>query len=191
MEHATNRKKDSAATRDAILEAARAAFTRLGYEGAGVREIAAGAGIHASLVNRYFGSKEQLFAEAVPATFSIEPLLPVTKEGFGHELARYVLTKEKTDFDATLAMIRSAGNHDAARMLREGLEERFVGPLADWLGEPSAQERAGMVVSVLAGVAIMRDVLGIGPLKDNHEEVCRLLGETLERLVASDHDKRP
>jgi len=35
------------------------------YGGVGVREIAQGAGVTAMLVNRYFGSKEQLFAEVV------------------------------------------------------------------------------------------------------------------------------
>jgi hypothetical protein len=143
--------------------------------------------VHPSLVNRYFGSKEQLFAEAVPATFSVEPLLSDSKEGFGYRLAEYVLGKEKVDFDATLAMIRSAGNHDAARMLREGLDERFVAPLATWLGEPSSQERAGMVVSILAGVAIMRDVLEIEALKSNREVICQLLGDALQRII----DKQP
>ncbi|MDX2233613.1 MAG: hypothetical protein NW200_03865, partial [Hyphomonadaceae bacterium] len=143
--------------------------------------------VHPSLVNRYFGSKEQLFAEAVPATFSVEPLLPDSAKGFGFQLAHYVLTKEKADFDATLAMVRSAGNGDAARMLRAGLEERFVGPLADWLGAPSADARAGMVVSVLAGVAIMRDVLGIDALKADQDVVRQLLGETLEQII----DRRP
>lgn len=186
MKRSKPRKKDSAETRDAILTAARAAFTRLGYDGAGVREIAAAAGIHPSLVNRYFGTKEQLFAEAVPATFSVEPLLPETKKGFGYQLAIYVLTKEKTEFDATLALVRSAGNKDAAALLRTGLEEQFVGPLAAWLGAPSANERAAMVISVLAGVAIMRDVLGVEALKRDDDVVCRLLGETLEGIIEDD-----
>lgn len=180
---ANPKKKDSAATREAILTAARSAFTQFGYEGAGVREIAAAAGIHPSLVNRYFGTKEQLFEEAVPATFSVDAMLPDDKRGFGFQLASYVLTKEKTDFDATLAMIRSVGNKDAAAMLRAGLEERFVGPLAAWLGAPSASERAGLVISVLAGVAIMRDILDIEALKQDHDTVCRLLGETLDRII--------
>ena len=59
------RPRNAAATREAILNSARAAFARAGYDGAGVREIAAGAGVTAMLVNRYFGSKEQLFAEVI------------------------------------------------------------------------------------------------------------------------------
>jgi len=64
------RRRDSAATRAAILRAAIDAFTRSGYDGAGVREIASAAGVTAMLVNRYFGSKEQLFAEAVDVAFA-------------------------------------------------------------------------------------------------------------------------
>src|ERR1700754_1767178 len=59
------RRRNAAATRAAILTSAREAFARAGYDGAGVREIAKGAGVTAMLVNRYFGSKERLFAEVV------------------------------------------------------------------------------------------------------------------------------
>ena len=54
------RKRDAAATREAILEAATRRFATQGYERAGAREIAADAGVTAALVNRYFGSKEAL-----------------------------------------------------------------------------------------------------------------------------------
>ena len=59
------RRRNAAVTREAILLSARKAFAQSGYDGAGVREIAAGAGVTAMLVNRYFGSKEQLFSEVV------------------------------------------------------------------------------------------------------------------------------
>jgi AcrR family transcriptional regulator len=64
---AETRKRNATATREAILASARKVFARSGYDGAGVREIAAGAGVTAMLVNRYFGSKERLFAEAIAA----------------------------------------------------------------------------------------------------------------------------
>src|SRR5262245_24637290 len=64
------RRRNAAATRAAILASARAAFVRSGYDGAGVREIAAGAGVTAMLVNRYFGSKERLFAEVAAETMA-------------------------------------------------------------------------------------------------------------------------
>ena len=40
-----------------------------------MREIAAGAGVTAMLVNRYFGSKEQLFAEVLAATAASPTIL--------------------------------------------------------------------------------------------------------------------
>ena len=54
------RPRNAAATREAILHAALAAFSHYGYDGIGVREIAQMAGVTGVLVNRYFGSKEEL-----------------------------------------------------------------------------------------------------------------------------------
>src|SRR5690348_8135347 len=67
---AKHRPRNAAATREAILESARRAFAAHGYDAAGVREIARDAGVTAMLVNRYFGSKEQLFEEVVDRTMS-------------------------------------------------------------------------------------------------------------------------
>jgi AcrR family transcriptional regulator len=54
------RPRNAVATREAILHSALAAFSRHGYDGVGVREIARTAAVTGGLVNRYFGSKEQL-----------------------------------------------------------------------------------------------------------------------------------
>lgn len=180
------RRKDAAATREAILTAARIAFTRVGYDGAGVREIAALAGANQALLNRYFGSKEALFEAAVPAAFDVKPLLPETAEGFAQTLARFVLTKDKdpvNGFDATHAMLRSAGNPKAAELMRRGMEANFIGPLAEWMGEPDAEVRAAMFVAVLSGVAIMRDVLRIDPLQGEIDRAERWLTPLLDLLI--------
>ena len=69
------RGRDAAATREAILEAATRRFATQGYERAGAREIAADAGVTAALVNRYFGSKEKLFAEVIERALDMRHLL--------------------------------------------------------------------------------------------------------------------
>src|ERR1700747_3125821 len=69
------RRRDATATRKAILASARQAFARAGYDGVGVREIAQGAGVTAMLINRYFGSKERLFAEVVAQTMETPSIL--------------------------------------------------------------------------------------------------------------------
>src|SRR5258708_35651722 len=68
-------RRNAIATRQAILDSALMAFTRSGYNGVGVREIAKGAGVTAMLVNRYFGSKKQLFAEAVETAVAKRTIL--------------------------------------------------------------------------------------------------------------------
>lgn len=176
----------AAATREAILQAARTAFTRLGYDGAGVREIAGEAGATAALVNRYFGSKEALFVEAVPSCFTMEGLLPQERDGFAEAISRYVLTKDKSasgGFDPTLAMLRSVGNAEAAALMRDGIERGVVTPVAEWLGGEHARCRAAMFVAVLAGVSVVRDVLALEPLKTEAETTTALMTRLVQVLV--------
>ena len=54
-------RSDGKATREAILEAAEAEFAACGSDAASTRRICARAGVNVALVNRYFGSKENLY----------------------------------------------------------------------------------------------------------------------------------
>lgn len=167
------RSRNAGATRAEILSSARAHFSREGYDGVGVREISATAGVNAALVNRYFGSKEGLFAEAVAGRFRLDGrLLENGPAGLGERLARYVLQKDGTkgELDPLLALLRSAANERAAALLREGLDEQFVFPLARWMGGPRAGERAGLISATLFGLVFMRDVLGSDPLNATDTE---------------------
>src|SRR3954451_18040207 len=85
------RKRDAVATREAILEAATRRFATQGYERAGVREIAADAGVTAALVNRYFGSKEGLFAEVIKRALDMGNLLGGGRADLADHLARGVV----------------------------------------------------------------------------------------------------
>jgi AcrR family transcriptional regulator len=69
------RKRDAATTREEIVEAAIRRFATRGYERAGVYEIAADAGVAGALVNRYFGSREGLFAEVIRRALDMAHLL--------------------------------------------------------------------------------------------------------------------
>jgi AcrR family transcriptional regulator len=181
------RRRDAAATRAEILEAARVLFTREGYDHVGMRDVAGIVGVDAALVVRYFGSKEGLFAEAVTEGFRIgEDLLAGGKNGFGERLARHVLEKRepRDEFDPTLVLLRSAPNERAAALLREGLDGQFVRPLARWLGGEKAPERAGLIVAALFGLAFMRDVVRSGSLAEAEtEELVALVAPVLQSYV--------
>lgn len=72
------RRRDAAATRAALLVAARALMAEHGVEGAGTRDVAAAAGVNQALVYRYFGSKEKLFAEAASGSTESDGIIANT-----------------------------------------------------------------------------------------------------------------
>jgi AcrR family transcriptional regulator len=156
------RGRNAAATRQAILDAARTCFMHHGYEQVGVREIAALADADPALVNRYFGSKEGLFAEAVAVKFDLSALFAGDQATLGERLARYVLEKKtpQGNYDPLVALLRSTASESPARMLREMLMERFAKPLAAQLEGPDALTRAELIGSVLLGLLVHRTVIG-------------------------------
>jgi AcrR family transcriptional regulator len=106
-----SRPRNAQSTRDAILTAARTLFTQHGFEGVGVREIAAQVGVNASLVNRYFGSKEALFTAAVDAPFDLSTGAEADPRALATGLVRYILGKPQAEVTGVdpLLMLPPAG----------------------------------------------------------------------------------
>jgi AcrR family transcriptional regulator len=180
------RPRDATATRTAILEAARLRFTRDGFDRVGVRDIAADAGINAALVIRYFGSKENLFTEAITEAFNLDALLDVEREVFGETLARYIFSKRETAgaLDPLIALLRSATNEQAGAILRRSIEKQFILPLAQWLGGKDAELRASLIAAVIMGLTVTRDVIGSEPLASSDTEpLVALIAPTLQAYV--------
>ncbi|MEU8005160.1 TetR family transcriptional regulator [Catellatospora sp. NPDC049111] len=156
------RRRDAAATREAILNSAIEAFTRAGYDGAGVREVAAAAGVTAMLVNRYFGSKEQLFAEAVDRSFTAPTVVGADPAELPAQLAAALVARTDPaaeQLSPFLLMLRSANNPRAAEIMREAIGRHVGSRLTGQLTGPDSGERAELVLSVIAGVWLMRSIL--------------------------------
>src|SRR5918998_1342244 len=94
----THRPRNAAATREAILDSAIRAFARAGYDGVGVREIAGDAGVSAMMVNRYFGAKGRLFAEAVDPASPAPVVIAADSDSLAHDAATALV--ERTNRDA-------------------------------------------------------------------------------------------
>lgn len=174
---------DRAATRARLLSSARRLFSADSYGQVGVREIAAGADVNAALINRYFGSKLGLFTEAVGDSFTIGNLLLGERATLGERLARYLVRARPDGFDPTLVLLRSSAHPDAGSVLRTALAEQVATPLAVWLGGDDARQRAGLVVAVLFGFTLTRDVVGASALADGGEVLVGHLGDVLQRLI--------
>jgi AcrR family transcriptional regulator len=187
------RRRNAAATRAAILASARQNFARAGYDGAGVREIASGAGVTAMLVNRYFGSKEQLFAEVVAEAMAAPDILTqenIASSDFGAAIAATLIDITKagaTPLDGFLIMLYSASSERAAEIGREQIEEHYHKVLTGALSGDLAAERAALVLAVVAGVQVMRQLIGLSALADTDPaDLKQILAPIFRSLVTGE-----
>jgi AcrR family transcriptional regulator len=157
------RRRNAASTRQAILDAAVAAFCQRGYDGVGVREIAADAGVTAMLVNRYFGSKEGLFEEVVEVVLAPPSVVPETPEDLVRRTVEALVARSAPAADAENPFqltLLSAHNPRAAEIVRAAMLRHVVARLARLLPGDLAQERGEILLSVVMGIWMMRKVIG-------------------------------
>lgn len=180
------RPRNAAATREAILAAARVCFTRESYERVGIRDVAAVVGVDAALVMRYFGSKDGLFAAAIAQGFDFDAFVTGDRAGLGERLAHYMIRKGDVQgaFDPLLALLRSSANESVAAAVREVVDEQFIFPMARWLGGDLALQRAGLIAAYLLGLAVARDVIHSQPLSTGEvEPLIALVAPVLQSYV--------
>jgi AcrR family transcriptional regulator len=184
------RRRDAAATRAAILLSARKAFARAGYDGVGVREIAAGAGVTAMLVNRYFGSKEQLFVEAASETMRDAVILSPQNMAAADLPAAFakalveVTAPGATPLDGFQIMLRSAASPKAVELGRELIGRGHQASLSGLLEGPNAAARAGLFLALVAGLQTLRQLMELPSLAEAHpDDLARLLEPVIRALI--------
>lgn len=164
------RRRNADATRAAILLSARQAFARAGYDGVGLREIGAAAGVTAMMVNRYFGSKEELFA-AVVANVMENPIIltpdNLDSDNLAAAMAHGVVAQTApgaTPLDGFLIMMHSASSARAAKIARDQIETHYQRQLATALKGSHTEQRAAVALAMVAGIQVMRQVIGLKAL---------------------------
>ncbi|MEV7080866.1 TetR family transcriptional regulator [Streptomyces sp. NPDC093516] len=181
------RRRDSAATREAILAAAVVEFTEHGYSRAGVRQIAERAGVTAMMINRYFGSKEGLFAQAVDRAFGPQTVVGDDPVGLTDSLARALAERTAPDadrLDPFLLLLRSAADPEAANVVRQGVETHVGARLAGLLGGPEADVRAHLCLALVTGTWLLRSVVGSTALtRIDDERLAALLADMLRPVT--------
>ncbi|MFD7061134.1 TetR/AcrR family transcriptional regulator [Streptomyces sp. NPDC059906] len=162
MTQPTKRKRDRAATRAALLAAARARFALVGYDATSVRDIARDAGVDATLIFRYFGSKERLFEEASRPE-DTEP--PVAEEARPADVPTWLL-------EATLrqhlpgasgghpltTLLLSSGRQECREQLNSQLSEMYVRNLEQLVDLPDRELRAELLTALLLGINVSRSI---------------------------------
>ena len=187
------RRPGSSGSRQLILDAARTRFARDGYAGATIRKIAADAGVDASLVMQFFGSKDELFA----AVMSITPeSLSGFSEAFDgpHDSVGERVTRsffaiwegDPKDSQPLLAMLRTAiGNEQATGPFRDFIQSRVTDALAPKLRDDEhATIHAGLVASMLVGVIVGRRIVQVGTLAEaDLESLIRLIAPAVQTIL--------
>lgn len=154
---APRRRRDAAATRQALLEAARRRFARDRYEAVSVRDIAADVGVNVALVYRYFGSKAGLFAMAA-ADSAMFGRLDVPAEELPDRMAE--LYASGVGLDDLLTVWRLIGEtpdqQGLVEKVRNYAENVVVGPLATVAAGDDPRLRAELAAALLAGIRVLR-----------------------------------
>lgn len=179
------RARNAAATKEAILQAARQRFLAESYDNVGLRDIARDVGVDVALVARYFGSKEELFYAVVHAGKAPATALQIPAAQLPAHLAD-LLTQEHTDRQAKIEklqiILRSASSPKAAEIVRTALKDDVLEPVAQLLSGPNAQIRACMALGVMIGATVMRTIMAVEPLCGCDRDLIR---GRLERLFAA------
>lgn len=166
----SGRRTGAGETKQAILQAAREVFHTEGYAGATMRAIAAEAGVDPALIHHYFESKRSLFVAAMQLPIDPQRVVQVLTEGNRDRLGETLVELffsiwESPDADPFIAVLRSAMTHeDAAVMLREMVSVEVIGPVAEALNVDNPELRTSLVGAHMAGLAMMRYIIGLEPL---------------------------
>jgi AcrR family transcriptional regulator len=182
--------------RDAVLAAARRTFAAHGFERTTVRAVAADAGVDASMVIRYFTSKDGLFAAATAVDLRLPDLREVPPGERGAALAqRFVaLWDDPTSGEVLTLLLRSAPTSErAADRIREVFSTQvraMIGDLVDPAGSGAAEQqrtvarRAGALSSHILGTALARYVLRIPPMVEAApEDVAASMAPVLQGIL--------
>ncbi|MGY4100203.1 TetR/AcrR family transcriptional regulator [Nocardia sp. R16R-3T] len=160
----SSRAEQRQSTQSRILDAARRLFAEVGYDRATIRAIAAEAQTDPGLVMRYFGSKDNLFAEA--SGFEQDDLVTGTPEQAADQLLAALETKLAQQPTDALAAIRSMFTHpDAAAEVQLAMESRQR-QAAQHLADDDADLRAGLIGAITIGTVIGRHLLQLDGLRD-------------------------
>lgn len=173
-------------TKAAILAAAREHFASSGFQGATIRAIAASAGIDPSMVMRYYGNKEKLFAAAAEFDLQLPDLSSLAREQVGPALVEHFLRRWEGD-ESLMVLLRSAVTNEAAAKRMQAIFSTQTAPvLAKLIGEPKplAAKRAGLIASQILGLALCRFVLKLPHVVAmERAELVRRVGVTINTYL--------
>lgn len=144
------------------------------------------------MVGRYYGSKEQLFAQVVAASME-DPVILARDNLHSPSMARDMaaaligLTGPGAHpLDGFLMLFRSASSETAARIAREQIAAVHHASATRAVTGEHAAERAAIFLSIVAGIQMMRQMIGLTALTDaDPDTLTALLTPLFEQLLGN------
>jgi AcrR family transcriptional regulator len=156
------RRRDSNASRAALLDAAAELFAERGYDRTTVRDIASRAGLNQALLFRYFGSKQAVYA-AVVARSGRDRLAETPREELLANILRAILEGKRKD-NTLHIMLRSSGEDMVAKNINKELGDEYLRALAVLTDRDDGDLRAHLVLAWITGIDLLRSVSEVEPL---------------------------
>ncbi len=183
----------SQGTRDRILQEARRLFAEQGFDHTTIRAVAQAAQINASMVMRYYGSKEELFAAAATFQFHMPDLRVLPAKNRGVALVAHILDQWEgpTAGEELQVLLRAAGTHEQARKRLVSLvEEQAVPVISAVLPAKDHDERLGLILVQLAGLVLSRYFLKYAAvLALDRDAVIREVGAAVQNQLSVRREK--
>lgn len=180
-------RRRSDATRTAILTAARERFATDGFERATIRAIAKDARIDPSMVMRYFGNKDGLFAAAVALDLRLPDLTRVPRDEAGRALVTHFLGLWEENEELTAVLRVGATNQAGAERMQGIFRDQLLPVALQVCPDPEqVPTRAALCASQLLGLALTRYVLRLPPtVALRPEEIVAWLAPTVQRYLTA------
>lgn len=187
------RRPGTNATRQTILDAARARFASDGFTATTIRRVAADAGVDASLVMQFFRSKAELFAAVMSISPDALARFSTAFEGPDKHLGERVVRAylgvwegAPQDSEPLMAMLRGAiVNEQAGAQLREFIQARLL----DGVGSRAVDDaavRAGLASSMLVGIVVGRRIVGVPTLANTDmETLVAIVAPAIQSVLTS------
>jgi AcrR family transcriptional regulator len=194
------RRQGDPVSREAVLAAAKVRFATEGYEKTTLRAIADDAHVDPSMLLYLFGSKADLFREALRLIIDPAALVAALTGSsdddpdIGTRMVRtYLRIWAAPDTGPSMvAMLQSAtSNSDAHDAFRAFMQNYVLTAVSGVLGgSEQARLRSMLAASQLVGAAVLRYVMKVPPLATlSDDEVVRLIAPTVTRYLTADADE--
>jgi AcrR family transcriptional regulator len=181
-------------TRAAILRATRRMLSMRGYQATTIRAVAAEAGIDPSMVMRYYGNKEGLFAAAIDVNLLLPDPNSLERSDVGNVLARHVISRWEGDLSdefITLLLRSASTNTAAAEQLQRVFSDQIMAFVRGVVGDdPDTPRRAAMLSSQVLGLAYCRYIVNLPAMVEpDADTVVAMLGPVLQHYLTGELDK--